>query len=107
MVVVLGGGPREIGLLTATHNAAVFALMPVMGALVDRFGRRPFLTGGALLMAVASLLFTAIDSFGPAIFALRAVQALAFAMAFAAGSALAVDEAPPERVAQAIGLFVV
>jgi MFS family permease len=105
VVVVLDGGPREIGLLTAAHNAAVFALMPVMGALVDRFGRRPFLTAGALLMAVASLLFTAIDSFGPAIFVLRAVQALAFAMAFAAGSALAVDEAPPERVAQAIGLF--
>jgi predicted MFS family arabinose efflux permease len=56
-------------------------------------------------MAAASLAFTAVDSFGPAIFALRAVQALAFAMAFAAGAALAVDEAPPERVAQAIGLF--
>ena len=105
VVVALHGGPGEIGLLTATHNAAVFALMPAMGALVDRFGRRRFLTAGALLMAAASLLFTAIDSFGPAIFVLRAVQALAFAMAFAAGSALAVDEAPPERVAQAIGLF--
>ena len=105
VVVALDGGPREIGWLTAAHNAAVFALMPAMGALVDRFGRRRFLTAGALLMAIASLLFTAIDSFGPAIFALRAIQALAFAMAFAAGSALAVDEAPPERVAQAIGLF--
>jgi MFS family permease len=105
VVVALDGGPREIGLLTGAHNFAVFALMPAMGALVDRFGRRPFLIAGALLMAVASLLFTAIDSFGPAIFALRGIQALAFAMAFAAGSALAVDEAPPERVAQAIGLF--
>jgi MFS family permease len=105
VVVALDGGPREIGLLTAVHNAVVFALMPAMGALVDRFGRRRFLTAGALLMAAASLLFTTIDAFGPAIFALRAVQALAFAMAFAAGSALAVDEAPPDRVAQAIGLF--
>ncbi len=105
IVVALDGGAREIGLLTAVHNAAVFALMPLMGALVDRFGRRHFLTAGALLMAAASLSFSAIDSFGPAIFVLRGVQALAFAMAFAAGSALAVDEAPPERVAQAIGLF--
>ena len=105
VVVALHGGPGEIGLLTATHSAAVVVLMPAMGVLVDRFGRRRFLTAGALLMAAASLLFTGIDSFGPAIFALRAVQALAFAMAFAAGSALAVDEAPPERVAQAIGLF--
>jgi len=105
LVVALQAGPREIGLLTAAHNAAVVLLMPPMGALVDRFGRRRFLTAGALLMAAASLAFTAVDSFGPAIFALRALQALAFAMAFAAGSALAVDEAPPERVAQAIGLF--
>ncbi len=105
LVVALHAGPREIGLLTAAHNAAVVLLMPPMGALVDRFGRRRFLTAGALLMAAASLAFTAVDSFGPAIFALRALQALAFAMAFAAGSALAVDEAPPERVAQAIGLF--
>ena len=88
VVVALHGGPREIGWLTAVHNALVFALMPVLGALVDRFGRRRFLTAGALLMAVASLLFTAIDSFGPAIFALRVIQALAFSMAFAAGSAL-------------------
>lgn len=105
LVVALHAGPREIGLLTAAHNAAVVLLMPPMGALVDRFGRRRFLTAGALLMTAASLAFTAVDSFGPAIFALRALQALAFAMAFAAGSALALDEAPPERVAQAIGLF--
>jgi len=105
LVVALAAGPREIGLLTASHNAAVVLLMPPMGALVDRFGRRRFLIAGALLMAAASLAFTRVDSFGPAIFALRAAQALAFAMAFAAGSALAVDEAPPERVAQAIGLF--
>src|SRR5262245_8652485 len=105
LVVALHVGPREIGLLTAAHNASVVLLMPPMGALVDRFGRRRFLTAGALLMAAASLAFTTIDSFGPAIFALRALQALAFAMAFAAGAALAVDEAPPARVAQAIGLF--
>jgi MFS family permease len=105
LVVALHAGPREIGLLMAAHNAVVVLSMPPMGALVDRFGRRRFLTAGALVMAVASLAFAAVDSFGPAIFALRALQALAFSMAFAAGSALAVDEAPPERVAQAIGLF--
>jgi MFS family permease len=104
LVLWLHAGPRAIGLVTAAHNATIVVLMPVMGALVDRFGRRRFLTAGALLMAAASLGFTAVDSLGP-VYALRAVQGLAFAMAFAAGSALAVDEAPPERVAQAIGLF--
>ena len=105
LVVALHATPREIGLVTAAHNGLVVVLVPLMGALVDRHGRRRFLTAGALLMAAAALGFTRVDSLGPAIYALRALQALAFAMAYAAGSALAVDEAPPERVAQAIGIF--
>jgi predicted MFS family arabinose efflux permease len=56
-------------------------------------------------MAAASLGFVFVDSVGPLIYVLRVAQALAFAMAFAAGAALAVDEAPPERVGQAIGVF--
>jgi MFS family permease len=105
LVVELGAGPEQIGLLTAVHGFAVVAFMPPMGALVDRFGRRGFLTAGALLMLAASLAFAAVTSLGPVIYGLRVVQGLAFAMAFTAGSALAIDEAPPERVAQAIGLF--
>jgi predicted MFS family arabinose efflux permease len=105
LVVALAAGPRQIGLVLAAFGAAVVLLLPMMGALVDRFGRRDFLTGGALIMAAASFGFVFVDAVGPLIYALRVVQALAFAMAFAAGGALAVDEAPPERVGQAIGLF--
>ena len=105
LVLALSAGPEQIGYVTATHGVAAVVLLPLMGAAVDRFGRRGFLTAGALVMAAASLGFVFIDSVGPLIYALRAVQALAFAMAFAAGAALAVDEAPPERVGQAIGVF--
>ena len=56
-------------------------------------------------MCGASLLFMAVDTVGPLLYALRVVQGAAFAMAFTAGAALAVDEAPPERVGQAIGIF--
>jgi predicted MFS family arabinose efflux permease len=105
LVVALGAGPREIGLVVSAHGLAVVALLPLMGSLVDRLGRRDFLTGGGLVMAGACFGFAYVDSVGPLIYALRVVQALAFAMAFAAGAALAVDEAPPERVGQAIGVF--
>jgi MFS family permease len=76
-----------------------------MGSVVDRRGRRRFLTAGALLMAVVSVGFVAVDGMGPLIYALRTLQGVAFAMAFVAGSALAVDEAPPERLALALGIF--
>jgi MFS family permease len=77
----------------------------VMGVVVDRFGRRRFLTAGGLLMAAASLAFVTTSEFGPLLYALRVLQGLAFAMAFVAGAALAVDQAPSERLGQALGLF--
>jgi predicted MFS family arabinose efflux permease len=105
LVVELGAGPTAIGTLTAAHGLAVVVFLPLIGAAVDRFGRRDFLTAGGLVMAVASFGFVFVDEVGPLIHFLRVVQGLAFAMAFAAGSTLAVDEAPPERVGQAIGIF--
>ena len=101
----LGAGPAQIGLVVATFGATTVVLGPLMGALVDRRGRRRFLTAGALVMVLSSLAFATVDAFGPLVFALRVVQGAAFAMAFVAGSAMAVDEAPPERLAQALGIF--
>ena len=105
LVVALGGGPREIGTVAGLYGAAVVLCLPVMGAAVDRRGRRDFMTAGGLLMGVASLGFAAVDSVGPLLYALRAAQGVAFAMTFAAGGALAVDLAPPGRLGQALGIF--
>jgi MFS family permease len=101
----LAAGPDDIGRVTACFYVTAVSLGPWMGSVVDRRGRRRFLTAGALLMAVVSLGFVAVDGMGPLIYALRALQGVAFAMAFVAGSALAVDEAPPERLALALGIF--
>ena len=105
VVVALGGGPREIGYVAGLYGAAVVIFLPVMGAAVDRHGRRDYMTAGALVMAAASFGFAGVDSVGPLLYALRAAQGLAFAMAFAAGGALAVDLAPPGRLGQAIGIY--
>jgi len=105
LVTELGAGPAEIGHVTALYGLFVVVCLPAMGVVVDRFGRRDFLTAGAVVMAVASLAFVLVDRVGPLLFALRAVQGVAFAMAFVAGATLAVDEAPPERLGQAIGIF--
>jgi MFS family permease len=105
LVTELGAGPAEIGRVTAWFGLFVVIFLPVMGAVVDRYGRRDFLTAGALLMALACFAFTEVDRVGPLLYLLRAVQGLAFAMAFVAGATLAVDEAPPERLGQAMGVF--
>ena len=105
MATQLAAGPREVGLVMAAHGAAIVVLLPFFGAAVDRYGRRNFLLVGALWMAVLTACYPLVDSVGPLLFALRIAQAGAFAVMFAAGGALAVDLAPPERLGQAIGFY--
>jgi MFS family permease len=101
----LAAGAAEIGrLATATSFVTAF-LMIGMGILVDRCARRPLIVAGGLLMAVASIAFAAVDGIGPFVYALRMVQAIAFAMVYVAGSAMTVDLAPDERLGEALGYF--
>ena len=105
MVTELAATAAQIGWAMACFGVVVVVCLPLLGAAVDRHGRRDFLTAGSLLMAATTLAYTAVEDVGPLLFALRALQAIAFSMAFAAGAALAVDAAPPERLGQAIGIF--
>jgi MFS family permease len=105
LVTELSAGPAEVGRVAAAYGAAVIVLIPAMGVLVDRFGRRRFMTIGALLMAAVSGSFAVVSEVGPLMYSLLAAQGFAFAMVFVGGSTLAVDEAPAERVGQAIALF--
>jgi predicted MFS family arabinose efflux permease len=105
LVTQLSAGPAEVGRVAAAYGVSVIIFIPAMGILVDRFGRRAFMTSGALLMAAVSGSFAWVVEVGPLIYTLRAVQGLAFAMVFVGGATLAVDEAPPERIGQAIALF--
>lgn len=101
----LGCGPKEIGLVTMAFGATAVVFVPAMGAVVDRFGRKRFLTLGALLMAGTSLAFVWVETLGPFVYTLRVLHGIAFSMVFVAGTTLAVDEAPPDRLGQALGLF--
>jgi MFS family permease len=105
LVTELAAGPAEIGRVMAIYGITIVVFMPLVGGLVDRLGRRDFLTAGAAIMAATAFGFTAVGEIGPLLYALRALQGLAFALAFVGGATLAVDQAPPERLGQAIGLF--
>ena len=101
----LDAGAEEIGsVVTVSAIAIVFFLIPA-GTMVDRYGRKYFLTAGTLLMAIASAGYVFVHEIGVYLYLLRTLQALAFAYAYSAGSALCVDSAPPNRLGQAIGLY--
>lgn len=101
----LRAGPDEIGLVMAAFGATSVFCIPLVGTLVDRLGRRRFMTAGALVMAATALAFLRVTDVGPLLFTLRALQGVAFSMTFIASATLASDLAPPERLGQALGVF--
>jgi MFS family permease len=101
----LGAGPEAIGTVVLVSSLAIVVSLLPAGSLVDRHGRRRFLTAGAGLMGLACAAHVFVDSIGPLLYGLRVLQALAFAFAYASGAALAIDAAPPARLGQALGLF--
>jgi len=51
----LGGTEAQIGIVMGMYSAAGIFCQPVVGAWVDRVGRRPFMVFGVSLVVVASL----------------------------------------------------
>lgn len=101
----LDAGPVPIGQITALYGVASVLVQPLAGAWVDRFGRLRFLRAGILLFALSAIGFVWVDSLGPLVYALRFVQGISWALAFAGAGAVVIDHAPAERLGQAIGLF--
>ncbi|KAA0215155.1 MAG: MFS transporter [Leptolyngbya sp. PLA3] len=92
-----------VAMLTMSYSAAQFVATPVLGALSDRYGRRPVLmlsllgsAGGYLLFATAGAL--------PLLYAARVLAGLTGGNISAAQAAIA-DMTPPRDRAKAYGLI--
>ncbi len=105
MATELSAGPDAIGRVVAVSAVGIVLFLMPAGSMVDRYGRKGFLAAGAALMAVTSVCYVNVEEIGPTLYALRILQSIAFAYAFAGGAALCVDAAPPDRIGQAVGLF--
>ncbi len=101
----LGATNDEIGDIFAVFGLTGIPLTPLVGMLVDRYRRRPVFLFGAMLMFASSIAFAFVDHLSPVLYLLRALQGVAFACCFTAATTIAVDLAPPDRRAQALGIF--
>ena len=106
LIKSLGGNEADIGLIMGASGFASVLMIPVVGSLVDRFGRKIFLVYGTIIMSIASLLYIFITDLSiPAFIFLRILQGVGFAFTFIAAQTIAVDIVPDERRAEGLGLF--
>ena len=91
-----GAGLTRIGLVLSAHTLGMYALAPITGRLTDRFGARPIIFAGAVVL-LAACLVGAIPSAGtsPLMFTSLGGIGLGWNLAFIAGSALLTTSASP------------
>ena len=101
----LGATAGQLGLIMACYSATAIFVQPVVGAWVDRGGRRAFLLTGATLTSIVALLFAIAPDALLLFPLLRALQGAAYSLFFIANFTIVVDLVPPDRRGQALGIF--
>jgi MFS family permease len=100
----MNSGAAAIGVANAAYGIATVAVTPLIAACIDRAPRVVWLRVGAALMLVSSIGFIGVDTCGPRLMILRALQGAAFGFFFTGLSALITELAPPQRFSEAFGL---
>lgn len=97
----LGATPMMLAAMLTAYAAAQLACTPVLGALSDRYGRKPVIVASLGLSAVSFALIAVADSL-PMLFAARVIGGLGASIVGAAHAVVA-DRVHPSRQAQAMG----
>jgi MFS family permease len=101
----LGASPGQIGHVTAISSMASVVAIPFVGGWIDRVGRKPLISIGCGLSAVYAGAWLFVDQLGWLVDLAQVVGGVAVMIAFNAASTLVADQAPRERLGQAIGIF--
>lgn len=91
------------GILSMAYAVMQFIMMPVMGSLSDRYGRRPVILGSLAAYSFDFLLMALAPSI--AILFVARILAGSFAATFSTANAYIADISPPEKRAANFGLM--
>jgi MFS family permease len=100
----LDGGNIEIGIVTGAFAITGLACRPLAGHLADRRGRKRVVIVGALLTAIAGVLYF-VPAGVPGLVVARLFLGAGEGAVYTAGSAWVVDLTPPGRRGRIIGLY--
>lgn len=102
-----GSSPAQIGLVAGLIRISSLVARPLVGRLLDRFGRRPLLTAGALMGVTAILSLYLFPTVGGPFLAMRILQGAGLAFVDSGLSAVVADLSPPGARARVFALYTV
>ena len=100
----LGAGELGVGLSVSAFAIAAICARPLIGRLVERYGRRLMMVAGSLIAGLAGLLCATVDDM-PTLLLFRGVAGIGEAALFVGAATLVADLAPPDRRAEAASYF--
>jgi predicted MFS family arabinose efflux permease len=103
--VELGMDAAGIGRAVAVEGLTAVAVTPLVGWLVDRYGRRPWLVLGNLMLTLTGVIYLFVDHDGPLLYLAQMCWGVGMVMGFNAAGTMTADISPSDRMAQALGLF--
>jgi multidrug resistance protein len=99
----MGASDLDLGIIFASYALAQLVTAIPFGLLSDRYGRRPFMVLGMLLLSVSSSLYILARNV-PLIVACRSVQGLAASATWSSALALVADTFPGRNKGEKLGI---
>jgi MFS family permease len=100
----MGGNETQVGLAMGAFMLTAVIFRPIVGGLLDRFGRRPFMVWGLLLFAVVMYMYDWIGGI-VALLALRIVHGMSWAFSTTSMLTAVTDMIPSARRGEGMGWF--
>lgn len=100
----LGGNESQVGLVVGAFTLTAVVFRPIVGGLLDRFGRRPFMIWGLAAFVVSMYLYDWVGGIA-ALLALRVLHGASWAFSTTAVSTSVTDMIPVSRRGEGMGWF--